>query len=355
MYNMSYHFGKTGYLVLQKQAAEGTADAFVGGSTAGEIGMPITEQPGVKPVIEKEFKNYYKKSSAEYSDYTVKRLAAEGDVAVPGFPGGPLELLTFGTFGSVSSALHGTETLVYDNTFVMAQDLPIWTMAVGRDALAYQEFYDVRFGSMDVKMAAGEDITVTSTATGKGGNISKSAFTPAYGTERSFAFDDLGVSIGGSANCDVTDFELKIDRGIKSVRTACAAAAKGDNMIYTSTIDVSGSMELFFQDYTEYKYWLGGASAVEPTFNQSVATTGRDIVITATGNSIGTSANNVLTITIPKAVYDTSEIDMPFDDRMKIKFDFKALHDPTTETGAAGTGTIKAEIRSLFDAAAVLV
>ena len=82
---MAYRFGKTGYLMIQKQAAEGTADPFVGGGASGEVSIAITEQPGIKPVIEKEFKNYYKKSSAEYSDYTVQRLAAEGDMTVPLF------------------------------------------------------------------------------------------------------------------------------------------------------------------------------------------------------------------------------------------------------------------------------
>ena len=102
---------------------------------------------------------------------------------------------------------------------------------------------------------------------------------------------------------------LSIDRGIKSMRTACAAAAKGDNMIYTSTINVEGSMTLLFQDYTEYKYWLGGASATEPTFDQTATDTKRALVLTAKGEAVSTD-NIEMRLTMPRIVYDTAEIDI---------------------------------------------
>ena len=347
---MVYHFGKLGYMAIQVQEAEGTADVF-GTGTEG-IGLPITDQPGIKPVIEKEFKNYYKKSSAEYSDYTVKRLAAEGDFSVPAFTKGPLEALLYGVFGTVDSTAIGVTTL-YKNEFVMQDVLPIWSMAVGRDALNYQEFYDMRFGKLDIDFKAGDDITLKVNSNGKGGAIDNPAFTPVYTTDRSFAFDDVGVSLGGSANCNVTEMSISIDRGLKSLRTACLAAPKGDNMIYTSTIDVSGSMTLLFEDYTEYKYWLGGAAVEAPTFDQNAADTKRELIITARGEAVSTD-NIEMRLTMPRIVYDTAEIDMPFDDRMMIKFDFKALLDPTAEGSKAGSGVILAEVDSVYDAETVL-
>lgn len=354
---MVYHFGKLGYLAIQVQGAEGTADIFTTGAGAG-IGMPITEQPGIKPIIEKEFKNYYKKSSSEYSDYTVKRLAAEGDISVPAFPEGPLEACLYGVFGSVASTLITDETTAYANVFVMDDTLPIFSAAVGRDALNYQEFYDLRMGKMEIKMSPGDDVSLTVSTSGKGGAIDNAAFTPTYPDTRSFAFDDIGVSLGGSPNCDITEMSLSIDRGIKSLRSACAAAAKGDNVIYPTTINVEGSMTLMFQDYTEYAYWLGGSGATEPTFNQTADDTKRALTITMTGEPIGDGLpadNAAFILTLPRVVYDTAEIDMPFDDRMMVKFDFKALHDPTAETGLAGSGTIKAQVDSDYDAKTLLV
>lgn len=353
---MAYHFGKLGYLAIQVQTAEGTADVFT--TLAPGIGMPITEQPGLKPIIEKEFKNYFKKTSSEYSDYTVKRLAAEGDIAVPAFPEGPLEACLYGVFGAVDSTLIADTATAYANVFTMDDTLPIFSAAVGRDALNYQEFYDLRMGKMSIAMSPGDDVRLTVSTNGKGGAIDNTEFTPTYPDTRSFAFDDIGVSLGGAPNCDVTEISLDIDRGIKSMRSACAAAAKGDNVIYPTTINVSGSMTLMFQDYTEYKYWLGGAAQESPTFDQTADDTKRALVITMTGDAIGDgdpADNAAFVLTMPRIVYDTAEIDMPFDDRMMVKFDFKALHDPTAEGSLAGTGTIKAQVDSDYNAESELV
>lgn len=354
---MAYHFGKSGYMAIQLQTAEGTADVFDGSGT-DEIGLPITSEPNLKPIIEKEFKQYYKKLYNSASDYTVKRLAAEGTIECPAYPGGPLEAMLYGVFGDVSSSLITDTATAYANVFVVDDSLPIFSAAVGRDELNYQEFYDLRMGSMDITMSPGEDIMISTSVMGKGGAIDNEDFTPTYTTARSFTFDDVGVSLGGSPNCDVTELTLNIDRGLKSMRTACAAAAKGDNVIYPTTIDVSGSMTLLFQDYTEYKYWLGGAAIEAPTFDQTAADTARALTITMSGEPIGDgdpADNAAFVITIPTIVYETSEITMPFDDRMMIKFDFRALHNPTAEGSLAGTGTIKAQVDSDFDADSVIV
>jgi hypothetical protein len=183
-------------MALQVQGSEGTADAFSG--DAGEIGMPITEQPSIKPIIEKEFKQYYKKSNSEYSDYTVKRLAAEGSFTTPSHIGGPLEAVLYGVFGDVSSTLITNTTSAYENVFTMSNTMPIYTIAVGRDDLNYQEFYDMRFGKVSIDMKPGDDVMLSVDTQGKGGAIDNSAFTPTYTAERSFIYDDIGVSLGGT-------------------------------------------------------------------------------------------------------------------------------------------------------------
>lgn len=348
---MAYHFGKTGYLACQIQSAPGVADVFSGGT--GEFGFPITDQPDLKPVIEKEFKNYYKKSMAEYSDYTVKSLSASGGIEVPAFPGGPLEFMLYSAMGNKTTQLHAAETAVWDNTFKIdtAGYMPISTIAVGRDALNYQRFYDCRFGSFEMDFKAGDDVTLKADIEGRGGDISQAAFTPSYTTDRSFAFDDAYLSIGGSVNCDVTELNIKLDRGIKSIRTMCDVGSKGNNMIYSTGVDVTGSVELFFQDYDEYKYWLGGAAATEPTFDQTAASTKRTMVLTMEGAAIGTASKNKMVMTLPRIVYETSEIDMPFDDRMRVKFDFMGLNDPAIEAQYPGTGTINAVVTSKLNGA----
>ncbi|MBF4468790.1 MAG: hypothetical protein ISP01_05230 [Methanobrevibacter arboriphilus] len=348
---MSYYYGKTGYMVIQVQDTPGTPDTFTGAD--GEIGLPITDQPDLKPTIEKDYPQIYRKSKAERTDYIIKKLGAEGKVAVSAYTGGPLETILYGIFGNVQSSLITDTTTAYANSYSMGKDLPLFTTAVGIDDLDYQEFYDIRFGDLEINMESGSEVTLSSSVTGRGGAIGKNEIPDDklnYTKDTAFAFDDLGVSLGGNVNCDVTSANIKIDRGIKSLRTACPTAAKGDNMIYPTTIDVSGSFEMLFQNRDEYKYWLGGSSATEPTFNQNASTTGRELVLEMTGGPIGDGVpvkDSSLKITCPCISYDDVTTDMPFDDLVKVKFDFMSLEQ-------AGS-TISAEVNSEFNAQTILV
>lgn len=348
---MTYHFGKQGYMVIQVQNEPGTPDSFTGAES--EIGLPITDQPDLKPTIEKDYPQIYKKSNAERTDYIIKKISSEGKVAVNAYPGGPLETVLYGVFGDVSSTLIADTTNAYTNNYTMTNDIPYFTAAVGLDTLNYQEFYDLKFGDLEINMESGSEVTLSSSVTGRGGAIDKPEIPSNklnYTTENTYSFDDLGVKLGGSINCDVTSANIKIERGIKSTRTACPGVGKGDNVIYVTTTDVSGSLEMLFQDYNEYKYWLGGSSATEPTFNQNAATTGRALELELTGGAIGdgeAETNSSLKLVCPRIVYDDSSLDMPFDDIVKIKFDFMGLD-------LAGS-TITAEVKSEFNAESILV
>lgn len=351
---MAYHFGKTAYMIAKVQDTAGTPEALAG----TDIGIPLKSQPDLKPVIEKDYPQYYKKITSEHSDYLIKRLAAEGSLDFDAHVGGPLEMALNGVFGNVTSTLIADTTTGYNNVFTMdTSDIPMHTVAIGRDALNIEQFYDIRFGKLDISMTGGENVNLKLDSMGKGGDISNAQLTPTYTSERSFVYDDIGVSLGGAPNCDVTSLNLTIDRGMKSKRTACAASPKGDNVFYPTTIDVQGSIEMYFQDFTEYKYWLGGAAVTAPTFDQTAATTKRALSISMSGDAIGDgdpADNSAFILTLPAISYDTSQIDMPWDDRMMVKFDFKALHDSTAETALAGTGTIKAVVDSDFDAQTIL-
>jgi len=341
-------------MVMAIQSAADTPIALDG----TKIGVPTVDDPDMKPVIEKDYPQYYKKISAQASDYIIKNLSASGTVKYDAFINGPLEAGLYGVFGSVSSSAIANETTAYINTFTMANTLPMWTIGVGRDALNYQRFNDVRFGKMDMELKPGDNVGLTLTAQGKGGDLTQAAFTPTYPTARSFLFDDVGVTLGGSENCDVTGLSLSIDRGLKTARTACTASARGENVFYPTTINVSGHIDMFFQDYTEYAYWLGGSGATAPTFNQTAANTKRALTIHLSGDAIGDGApadNSALIFTIPAISYSDSTITDPWDDRMMVGFDFTALYDSTTEGGLAGSGVIKAQVDSDYNAQTSLV
>lgn len=49
---------------------------------------------------------------------------------------------------------------------------------------------------------------------------------------------------------------------------------------------------------------------------------------------------------MPRILYDDSKIERPYDDVLKVTFNFKAIHDVTAETAVAGTGTVSAVVVS---------
>ena len=122
------------------------------------------------------------------------------------------------------------------------------------------------------------------------------------------------------------------------------------NMVYPTTVNVEGSFVMYFESYDEYKYWLGKSDATAmatDTFDDADAD--RALVITMTGEEIksgGAATKDSITITIPKILYDDATIEVPYDDVCKVTFNFKAVHDATSETGVAGTGTVSAVVVS---------
>jgi hypothetical protein len=325
---MSYHFGKTGYVALALQANASTPE------TTPNMYLPVSEMPDWKTKMTTEWPKEYRGTTSEYTTFNRTKINSEGSVSVAAYPNGGLEHLLYGVLGALSST-QLSSSAAYLHTFTVDQDPPIFTLGVGRDQLNYERFSDCMFGKMDISMEQDKEITIKVEGNGGGGDISETYRTPSYGTERALTWLDLAVSLGGATNCDVKSVDLTIDRGIKSERTACSTAGYNDNVRYITTTTVEGSVEMFFQDYTEYEYWLGTPGATEADPNADIDSMDRVLTITATGENIVASPDydDQLVITCPKIVYDDATIDMPYDERMTIKFDFKAVWDSTQTTG----------------------
>jgi hypothetical protein len=338
---MAYHFGKRAYCTIEKQTNAGTAASTV------VQGINITEAPTLKGISERKTLQTFKKTSSGVTDFAVTRISAEGDITAPATPGSGLEYMLEGVLGTDTPA-DGTGH--YDHVYTVTDTLPHYTVLIGLDALAPEQFKDVQFKSLNLSMQPGSEVMAKASVMGTPDGIAGSEVTPTYGTERPFTWTDVSISLGGSPNCDITDFDLTIDRGVKSARTACASAGLADNVIYPTATTVTGSFSMYFQDYTEYKYFLGGAAATNFDPSANVANTKRAIIVTLTGQEIDatpTPTYNTLTITIPQAVYKDAVIETPYDDRMMIKFDFEAYWDGTK---GAGLEMLSVELVSLLAA-----
>lgn len=326
----TYHFGKMGYLALALQNIEGTQE------TDFDTGIPIEAEPSIKAVVDKKYPKEYRKVKADKTSFIRTSIKAEGDFEVSAYPGSGLEHILYGISGDQTHVVVADTTSAYTNTYTMVDTLPMFSVAVGRDELNMETFKDMRIGSADFTFKPGEDVKVKASMMGKPTGIGSSDITPDYGANRQFIFDDVAVSLGGAPNCDVKEVSLKIDRGLKSLRTTCAAAGRGDNKFYSTTVNVEGSITMLFQDYTEYKYWLGAAAATDYDWDADVTSMARALVIEATGEPIGDGApvaNDKLTLTVHKIVYDDADIKMPYDDLMEVTFKFVGMYDGTKTAG----------------------
>jgi hypothetical protein len=338
---MAYHFGKTSYLMLGAQKTEGT-------ECIPDIGVPITEQTSLKGNAERKKFQEFRKTYSEYTDFVVTRISAEGGINCPAYPGGGLEHLVYGVMGDVT---HTDKTGYYQHDYTVSTDLPVFSVYVGRDELNVESYKDLMVASLGINYSPGTEIQLSANVMGTPTGIATAHATPSYGTERALTWTDVSADLGGSPNCDITSMSLNIDRGLQSVRTACAATGLSDNVRYATTTAVSGEIEMFFQDYTEYEYWLGGTGATTFSESANVASTARALEITASGQLIDSDPSDVydtLTFTIPQIVYSDAVIDSPFDDRMKIKFNFEAYWDTTQDPGEEVlTATILSELDAI--------
>jgi hypothetical protein len=147
--------------------------------------------------------------------------------------------------------------------------------------------------------------------------------------------------------------ELTIGRAPAFNKTMCTGnLAWSPNMVYPTTVLAEGSFTMYFSGYTEYEYWLGAAGAdtvLTDTYDRTAADRALTVTMQSTGTEIhagGAATKDSVTLTFPEIIYDDATITPTYDDRVKVVFNWKGVHNATAETAAAGTGTVKAVIVS---------
>jgi hypothetical protein len=260
--------------------------------------------------------------------------------------------VTYAMYGVLGGNTAAGDAEGYTHTMVVDESLPIWTVMTGTDQLNMEKFHDMTMKSIKFAASPSEDVKVDVELSGASGDIATAKVTPTYTTIRPINHADVSISLGGAPNCMIESFELSIDRAVAEKRVMCQTGltAWEPNKVYPTTINCEGSFVMYFEDYDEYEFFLGKANATElttDTFAQADAK--RALVITMTGGEIksgGAATKDSIVITVPQIVYDDAKIERPYDDVLKVTFNFKAMHDVAAETGAAGTGTVSAVIVS---------
>lgn len=214
--------------------------------------------------------------------------------------------------GSVSSALAGGETIVFNHTFSEVETKPSLTIeqVVGEN----------------VRRFAGSIVTVL-TFSGEAGSVSSvaasikarsqaaaTAITPAYTTVRPFNFADAKIKIGGVTLTEVQNYEIEFNNNVELLHTL---NNNDPQFRFVKGSEVSGTIEMF----------LDNATLAE--LNNYLNKTEREIILELTGGSIGVASFNKMVLTIPRAVFTTGDTEISEDHNM-LHIEFQGLYDTVT-------------------------
>jgi hypothetical protein len=292
--------------------------------------------------------NYYAKefrgTQGEIQNvYRKPNLKSSGSISSPAYS----NFLTYALYGVLGTdSVAGPTDSAYTHTFKStATSLPIWTVFLGKNGSTVMEKYrDMTMKSLKLGFKPGEPLSAEVDFEGGPVDIATNAATPSYATIRSFFYPDVTISIAGSPTCDVEEMELMITREPSFNKTMCTGnKAWMDNTVYPTTVKFEGSMTAYFTGYSEYEYWLGATGAttvLTDTFELTDADRANFIMTaTSTGDHIGAgTTHESLTITATRIMYDVVEVTPVWDERVKVKYEFKSIYDSGQ---AAGLETVQ--------------
>lgn len=321
--------GKKMYFGLALQSALGTPAPSI------NTWMPITGEPGLKADPSRETPKEYRQTMDERYSVITTGIETGGDVKFTAYPSGGIEHALYGIFGS-KAVTQQAATTAYLHDFTTNYQLPYFTAAKGHATLNMEKFQDLMFKSLQLEFKPKSTIAVTADLLGKYMDIATAAATPVYGTERPFTSPGIQISLGGAVNTKCFDLTLKIDRG--TVKKDTLTRSLESFYAIPTTMNVTGSMNLLFEDYTEYDDFLGATGATTFQEDDLIVNSAKALNIEVQGQKIVTGTPNYydkLVFDIPKILYDAVEIQSPIDNMMALNVTWNAFYDTTTSKSAS--------------------
>lgn len=222
----------------------------------------------------------------KYREAIKGKVAYEGDYTFDAFAD-YLGYFLLSAMGTDTPATHSGESIVFDHIFTESAAKPSLTIeqAVGENVRRYAGSI-VHQLKVTSKVAAPVEIAASVMAKSQ---ASATAISPAFTTVPSFDHTQVAVKIGGSTIGQVESFELEYKNGIEMVY-ALGNASPSYNSIAGGS-EVSFKMELY----------LDSTTITEMT--NYINKTTQSLEFIATGAAIGSAANYLFDILLPKAVY----------------------------------------------------
>lgn len=223
--------------------------------------------------------------------------------------------------GTDTPALHAGETIVYDHVFTETTPKPSLTIeeAIGENCRRYA-------GSickgLKVSIKQGEMVEIQADMTAKT-QASSTAITPAFSTVPALNFAQAQVKIGGSVISEVETIELEFKNNLEMVY---ALGQNEPQFNQPKPSEVHGKITCYLDATT-----IGQLTAY-------IGKTRQSIELIVTGTAIGSAANYVLDILIPKADLTGADTKIT-DSHNMLEIEFDGIYDTATSKLIAVTLT----------------
>lgn len=230
--------------------------------------------------------------------------------------------------GLTTSALSGSETIVYKHTITEDTSKPSYTLEQKIGTIT-ERFAGFTVGSFEISLEKDSPLKIS--FTGKALSAEdETAITASYETSVVFDWTDIAsITLGGpDIKCAIDTLSLEYNNNLQAFHGLCGTTDASS--LYLEPSEVSGSIEA---------YLTSDILALRTQF-ESKAT--MELVITLVADeTIGDAGNNTLVITLPKVALDTytHAIDTGY---VAVETDFVGASDPTN-------GQIKVELTNLAE------
>lgn len=257
---------------------------------------------GVKAVIAKEH-DAYLGAAAYDGDYEMDLFS--------NYPG----YFFLSALGSVNSALHAGESVVYDNTFTEAatkKSLSI-EQAYGEDVSRFLGYIASGF---KITIKAGEIASVQFPGMAKTRTTGNTKVAAAFSaTEKAFNFADFVIKLGGSTLTEILSLEFEYKNNVQFLAALNNSHDPAFNYIKPS--EVTCKIEAYLDSTTVTE------------LNNYLNKTERSLEIIGTGSAIGSAANNTFDLLCPRGIYETGDEKLQ-DGYNNLSISFKGMYDPST-------------------------
>lgn len=301
-------------------ATEGTRNSF----TSPSEFIPGRSPAGIQVQTEKTLIQETRGSGMNSQASEIVREWAEGDLEF-NVRSETIGYILYSLLGSVSSAEKSGDTGVYDHTFSLKENSPLFqTLSL---ALAKEEqnsnFQDYGYvgsvvSSLELETPVDDVVNATASFTATE-ETEENDFSPAYqDADRLFNHTDVKIelaadvgSLGGDGE-GLKEFSLTIENGAE--RNDLIGSDHPEEILAKIT-EVTGSLSADFENEDYHDIYTGGTyKAMRITMTRSDVT-------------LGSSSNPTLELTMPKVSFEGLDNDRSIDDIAMEDVDFTAHYD----------------------------